>query len=78
MTGYVRLATVATVLALAVSVPVASPAQGEKAEKTSEAVKEEKGAALRVARRSARDADARHCLRFSANHEVIKCAEKYR
>jgi hypothetical protein len=41
----------------------------------------EEGKAKRVSRmgkRSRANVDARHCLQFATNFEIIKCAEKYR
>lgn len=34
--------------------------------------------ASRTGKRSRRNVDARHCLQFATNFEIIKCAEKYR
>lgn len=34
--------------------------------------------AARTGKRSRANMDARHCLQFATNFEIIKCAEKYR
>jgi hypothetical protein len=33
---------------------------------------------LRTGKRSRANVDARHCLKFETNLEIIRCAEKYR
>lgn len=78
MKRFARMASIATAFALLVSMPVASPAQSGKTEKMAEAEQEVKGVKLRAGKRSGQDVDARHCLRFSNNLEVIRCAERYR
>lgn len=78
MKRFAQTAFLAVAVAWLASTPVASLAQGEKSEKMAETAKEEKGVKLRVGGRSRQDADARHCLQFSTNLEVIRCAEKYR
>jgi len=77
------IATVAAVAALSSSTvlgqtPVGSTTvmgmnAGDRA-----ARQEENKAAPRKSRRSREHADARECLRFPTNLEIIKCAEKYR
>ena len=54
-----------------------APSEGSTATPAATPQREAKGS-IRSARESATDADARLCLEFPTNTQVIMCAEKYR
>lgn len=71
--------TLFAVLAGLTTVNAQSPAPNDASAATPAATpqREMKGS-IRSARESATDADARLCLEFPTNTQVIMCAEKYR
>jgi hypothetical protein len=54
-----------------------APSEGSTATAATTPQRETKGS-IRPARESATDADARLCLEFPTNAQVVVCAEKYR
>jgi hypothetical protein len=54
-----------------------APSEGSTATPAATSQREAKGS-IRLPRESAADADARLCLEFPTNTQVIMCAEKYR
>lgn len=66
-------------LAMLSSATVLSQTQSAQGAVTGAVPQQEKTQpAARTARRSRADVDARHCLQFATNLEIIRCAEKYR
>ena len=74
-----RLLSIVAVLAGLTTVSAQSPTPSDASAATPAATpqRETKGS-IRSARESATDADARLCLEFPTNTQVIMCAEKYR
>ena len=73
------VALLAAALAMLSSATVLSQTQSAQAAVTGAVPQQEKTKpAARTGRRSRANVDARHCLQFTTNLEIIRCAEKYR
>jgi hypothetical protein len=75
--------TVIFLVALAMTSAAWGQAQQKEAEKPAgkpaapESAKAKPATPAKVARKSKREQDARHCLQRSGNTEIIKCAEEF-
>jgi hypothetical protein len=79
MKRIVVVAPLVAALAVLPSATVLAQAQGVTPGAASAAPQEGKAKPVsHTARRSRANVDARHCLKFATNLEIIKCAEKYR
>ena len=73
------VALLAAALAMLSSATVLSQTQSAQPAVTGAVPQQEKTKpAARPGRRSRANVDARHCLQFTTNLEIIRCAEKYR
>ncbi len=73
------VASLVAALAALSSAPVSAQSQSEKPAAVSAVPQmEESKPAVRKAKRSRKDVDARHCLQLATNIEIHRCALKYR
>lgn len=79
MKRIVVVARLAAALAVLSSATVLGQTQSAQPAVTGAAPQQEKiKPAARAGKRSRANVDARHCLQFATNLEIIRCAEKYR